>query len=134
MQSITDEWSLLILFFIFSFAVYCALKLHYEFKKLFKPNLDWWQKGIIYQLYPKSFKDTNGDGIGDLKGIVEKIDYFKQIGTNIIYLNPIYKNNGKDNGYDVTSYTEIDKAFGTMKDFDDLVNKLHNNGKIVSSY
>jgi glycosidase len=65
-----------------------------------------------------------------LKGITEKIDYFKQIGANIIYLNPIYKHGGKDNGYDVTSYTEIDSTFGTIKDFDLLIKKLHENGKI----
>ena len=65
-----------------------------------------------------------------MKGIVEKIDYFKQIGTNIIYLNPIYRHGGKDNGYDVTSYTEIDSSFGTIKEFDHLINKLHENGKI----
>ncbi len=90
--------------------------------------------GIIYQLYPKSFNDSNADGVGDLKGITEKIDYFKQIGANIIYLNPIYKHGGRDNGYDVTSYTEIDSTFGTVKDFDLLIKKLHENGKIKIFY
>ena len=108
--------------------------MHYEVKKKFyKPKLDWWQTGIIYQLYPKSFKDSNGDGIGDLNGITEKIDYFKQIGVNIIYLNPIYKHGGKDNGYDVTSYTEIDTVFGSMNDFDKLVKKLHENGSFFKT-
>ncbi len=83
-------------------------------------------------MYPKSFKDSNNDGIGDLKGIADKIGYFKTIGTNIIYLNPIYQHGGKDNGYDVTSFTDIDNTCGTMNDFDSLVEKLHNNGAIYN--
>jgi glycosidase len=93
-------------------------------------KLNWWQKGIIYQVYIKSFKDSNGDGIGDLKGVIEKIDYFKLIGVDIIFLNPFYPNAGKDNGYDVVSYNEIDPIFGTMDDFDELVDKLHKNSKL----
>lgn len=104
------------------------MNLQYELKRFNKPKLDWWQKGVIYQVYPKSFKDTNGDGIGDLGGITEKIDYLKSLGVDIVYMNPIYPHADKDNGYDVTSFFDISKEFGTMKDFENLVSKLHKNG------
>ena len=95
----------------------------------------------------KSFKDTNGDGIGDLQGIIEKVDYLKQIGIDIIWLvsflslmfkyhsfyirlNPIYPSGGYDNGYDVSSFTEIDPLYGTMNDFDDLLLKLHSKSNV----
>jgi glycosidase len=90
--------------------------------------LNWWQKGVVYQICIKSFKDSNGDGIGDLKGITEKIDYFKLIGVDIIAINPFYLHGGLDNGYDVISFNQIDPVFGTMDDFEELVDKLHKNG------
>ena len=80
---------------------------------------------IIYQIYPKSFKDSNGDGIGDLKGITAKLKYLKQLGINTIWLNPIYVSPQIDNGYDVADYYQIDEKLGTMADFDELVAKAH---------
>ncbi len=76
---------------------------------------------VIYQLYPKSFKDSNGDGIGDIRGIIEKIPYLKELGVDMIWLNPFYISPQKDNGYDITDYMSIDPMFGTMEDFEELV-------------
>jgi len=89
---------------------------------------EWWQKTIIYQIYVRSFKDSNGDGIGDLNGVVEKIDYFKSINVGAIWLSPIFRSPQDDFGYDISNYMEIDPLFGTMKDFDNLRDALHNNG------
>lgn len=69
-----------------------------------KQDLKWWQKSIAYQVYPKSFYDSNGDGIGDLRGIIQKLDYIQELGTDLLYLNPICKSPMKDNGYDVSDY------------------------------
>lgn len=93
-------------------------------------ELDWWKQTIIYQIYTKSFKDSNGDGYGDLQGIIQKLDYIQSLGVNTIWLNPIYSSGGKDGGYDVTSYYEIDPIYGSMNDFDVLVEKLHAKGLI----
>jgi oligo-1,6-glucosidase len=89
---------------------------------------DWWKEAIVYQIYPRSFKDDNGDGIGDLKGIISKLDYLKSLGINTIWLNPIYESPNFDNGYDVSDYYKISKQFGTMKDFDSLLKGLHSRG------
>lgn len=83
---------------------------------------------VIYQLYPKSFKDSNGDGIGDLGGIIEKLDYLKGLGVNTIWLNPIYVSPQVDNGYDVSDLYAIDPSFGTLEQFDELINKAHAKG------
>lgn len=91
-------------------------------------NKTWWKECIVYQIYPKSFKDSNGDGIGDLKGIIQKLDYIKELGIDVIWLSPIYKSPGIDNGYDISSYTEIGDEFGTMDDFDALVKAAHEKG------
>ena len=79
------------------------------------------KKSTVYQIYPKSFKDSNGDGIGDLKGIIEKLDYLKELGVDYIWLTPFYKSPQKDNGYDISDYYNIDEIFGTMEDFENLV-------------
>jgi glycosidase len=92
------------------------------------PKLEWWQDGIIYHIYVKSFYDSNNDGIGDLQGIIQKLDYIKSAGFKSIWLSPIYPSGGKDGGYDVTSFVDIDPAYGTMKDFDSLVEKVHQKG------
>ena len=84
-------------------------------------NLKWWQKTIVYQIYPKSFQDTNGNGIGDLKGITQHLDYLKSLGVGAIWLTPIYPSPQVDNGYDVADYTAIDPLYGTMADFDNLI-------------
>lgn len=85
-----------------------------------------WQKEVIaYQIYPRSFKDSNGDGIGDLRGIIEKLDYLKDLGINLIWISPIYKSPNDDNGYDISDYQEIMSEFGTMEDFDELLKEAH---------
>jgi oligo-1,6-glucosidase len=88
----------------------------------------WWKEAIVYQLYPRSFKDSDGDGIGDLKGIISQLDYLKSLGVDAIWLNPIYSSPNDDNGYDVSDYRNIMKEFGTMADFDALLKGLHNRG------
>jgi oligo-1,6-glucosidase len=74
----------------------------------------WWKEAIVYQIYPRSFKDNDGDGIGDLKGIISKLDYIKSLGVTTVWLNPIYSSPNDDNGYDVSDYRNIMKEFGTM--------------------
>ncbi len=88
------------------------------------PNRKWWKEAVVYQIYPRSFKDSNGDGIGDLRGIIEKLDYIKSLGVTAVWLNPIYESPNDDNGYDVSDYRNIMKDFGTMADFDELVKGL----------
>lgn len=85
----------------------------------------WWQYGIAYQAYVRSFKDSNGDGIGDLRGIIEKLDYLKELGVDILYLNPINKSPNDDNGYDISDFRDIMDEFGTLADFDELISQLH---------
>jgi oligo-1,6-glucosidase len=92
------------------------------------PGRKWWKEAIVYQIYPRSFKDYDGDGIGDLKGIISKLDYIKSLGINVIWLNPIYRSPNDDNGYDVSDYRNIMKDFGTMADFDTLLKGLHERG------
>ncbi|MBB6239495.1 oligo-1,6-glucosidase [Pedobacter sp. AK013] len=88
-------------------------------------NRAWWKEAIVYQIYPRSFKDSNGDGIGDLNGIISKLDYIKSLGVNVIWLNPIFSSPNDDNGYDISNYRDIMKDFGTMADFDKLLKGLH---------
>lgn len=85
----------------------------------------WWKEAIVYQLYPRSFKDSNGDGIGDLQGIISKLDYIKSLGVDVIWVNPIYSSPNDDNGYDISDYQNIMTEFGTMQDFDSLLSGLH---------
>ncbi len=94
------------------------------------PEIDkkWWKEAVIYQIYPRSFKDSDGDGVGDLKGIISKLDYLKSIGIDAVWLNPIYESPNDDNGYDISNYREIMKDFGTMKDFDLLLKGMHERG------
>jgi oligo-1,6-glucosidase len=89
------------------------------------PDRKWWKEAVVYQIYPRSFKDTNGDGVGDLKGITEKLDYVKSLGVDVIWLNPIFSSPNDDNGYDVSDYTGIMKDFGTMEDFDEMLKAAH---------
>ncbi len=88
----------------------------------------WWKENVIYQIYPRSFKDSNGDGIGDLRGIIEKLDYIKDLGVDIIWLGPSFKSPNDDNGYDISDYYDIMDEFGTMADFDELLEGLHSRG------
>ncbi|HXL54664.1 MAG TPA: alpha-amylase family glycosyl hydrolase, partial [Chitinophagaceae bacterium] len=90
------------------------------------PNLPaWWKEAVIYQIYPRSFKDSNGDGIGDLRGIISKLDYIKSLGVDAVWLNPIFSSPNDDNGYDISDYKNIMMEFGTMEDFDDLLKGMH---------
>lgn len=85
----------------------------------------WWKEQIIYQIYPRSFKDSTGNGVGDLRGIIEKLDYIKSLGVTAVWLNPIYESPNDDNGYDISNYQAIMPEFGTMHDFDELLAGLH---------
>src|SRR5512138_2492344 len=88
----------------------------------------WWQRGIIYQVYPRSFMDANGDGVGDLRGVLSRLDYFEWLGMDALWLSPIYPSPMKDFGYDVADYTGVDPLFGTLDDFDRLVQAAHARG------
>ena len=88
----------------------------------------WWKEAVVYQIYPRSFKDNNGDGIGDLKGIISKLDYIKSLGVNVVWLNPIYSSPNDDNGYDVSDYRNIMSDFGTMDDFNVMLKGMHDRG------
>ena len=91
-------------------------------------NRTWWKEGVVYQIYPRSFMDSNGDGIGDLAGIAEKADYIASLGVDIVWLNPVYSSPNKDNGYDISDYEEVMEEFGTMADLGRLVAALHGRG------
>jgi oligo-1,6-glucosidase len=93
-----------------------------------KINKKWWKEAVVYQIYPRSFKDSDGDGIGDLKGIISKLDYIKSLGVNVVWLNPIYSSPNDDNGYDISDYRNIMKEFGTMEDFDSMLKGMHDRG------
>ncbi|MBO4376929.1 MAG: alpha-glucosidase, partial [Lachnospiraceae bacterium] len=88
----------------------------------------WWKEAVFYQIYPRSFNDSNGDGIGDLRGIIEKLDYIKDLGVDAIWLSPIYDSPNDDNGYDIRDYRKIMTEFGTMEDFDELLKGIHDRG------
>lgn len=93
---------------------------------------DWWKKSVVYQVYPKSFKDSNGDGIGDLNGLKEKLPYLEKLGIDVIWLNPIFQSPQVDNGYDISDYRQIEPTLGTMEDFDELLAEAHKHGiKII---
>ncbi|MBL5767828.1 alpha-glucosidase [Heyndrickxia sporothermodurans] len=88
----------------------------------------WWKESVVYQIYPRSFNDSNGDGIGDLKGITNKLDYLKELGIDVIWLSPVYQSPNDDNGYDISDYRAIMDEFGTMADFDELLSEMHQRG------
>lgn len=88
----------------------------------------WYKEGVVYQIYPRSYKDSNGDGIGDLRGIIEKLDYIKELGVDIVWICPVYKSPMVDNGYDISDYRDINPEFGTLEDWKELINGLHERG------
>lgn len=111
--------NLTLLFLLFVSASSCTTKEASPSEKT------WWKEAIVYQIYPRSFKDSDGDGVGDLKGIISKLDYIQSLGVDAVWLNPIYSSPNDDNGYDVSDYRGIMKEFGTMADFDSLLQGLH---------
>jgi oligo-1,6-glucosidase len=94
-----------------------------EWKKVMERR--WWKEGIVYQIYPRSFCDSNGDGVGDLRGIISKLDYLKEFGIDIIWLSPVNKSQNVDNGYDVSDYYSIMNEYGIMEDMKDLITEAH---------
>jgi len=91
-------------------------------------GMEWWKKAVVYQIYPRSFCDSNGDGIGDINGIASKLEYIKELGADVIWISPIYQSPMRDNGYDISDYCAISPEFGTMADFDRLLEKAHGLG------
>jgi len=92
----------------------------------------WWKEAVVYQIYPRSFMDSNGDGIGDLKGITSRLDYLKQLGVDVVWLSPIYQSPNDDNGYDISNYRSVMDEFGTMEEFDEMLKEMHTRGiKVV---
>jgi alpha-glucosidase len=91
-------------------------------------NPQWWRGAVIYQIYPRSFQDANGDGIGDLQGVIQRLPYLKKLGVDAIWLSPFFKSPMKDFGYDVSDYCDVDPMFGTLADFDALLEQAHQNG------
>src|SRR3989344_4992748 len=87
--------------------------------------MKWFQKSVVYEIYPRSFKDTNHDGAGDLRGVIQKLDYFKELGIGALWLAPVYTSPMADFGYDVADYCGVDPIFGTIRELDDLINKAH---------
>lgn len=85
----------------------------------------WWKEAVVYQIYPRSFQDSNGDGVGDLNGIRSRLSYLKELGIDVIWLSPIYQSPNDDNGYDISDYKNIMAEFGTMEDFDVLLKEAH---------
>jgi oligo-1,6-glucosidase len=86
---------------------------------------EWWRRAVVYQVYPRSFKDSNSDGIGDIRGVKEQLPYIAKLGVDAIWLNPIYESPNVDNGYDISNYEQIQSQFGTLEDFDELVTEAH---------
>ena len=91
-------------------------------------NKTWWKESVVYQIYPRSFCDSNGDGVGDLNGITEKLEYIKELGADVIWLSPVYKSPNADNGYDISDYCDIMEEFGTMEDYDRMLTRAHELG------
>jgi oligo-1,6-glucosidase len=91
-------------------------------------NTRWWKESVVYQIYPRSFYDSNGDGIGDLRGIIQKLDYLKDLGVDVVWLSPVYKSPNDDNGYDISDYQGIMDEFGTMADWEALLAEMHRRG------
>ena len=96
-----------------------------DFKVALTPDKNWWRQAVIYQIYPRSFKDSNGDGLGDIKGVTSKIDYLSSLNIDAVWLSPFYPSALADGGYDVDDYRDVDPKLGTLADFDEMLEKLH---------
>ena len=92
---------------------------------VFGMNKKWWHRSVVYQIYPRSFYDSNGDGIGDLRGVIEKLDYLSDLGIDVIWLSPVFRSPNVDNGYDISDYRSIMEEFGTLKDMEELLDKAN---------
>lgn len=114
--------------FIFIFMVSCNNVNQSTGESISDAQKKWWKEAVVYQIYPRSFMDSNGDGVGDLKGLTGKLDYVKSLGVDIVWLNPIYGSPNADNGYDISNYDDIMKEFGTMDDFDVMLAEMHKRG------
>lgn len=93
-----------------------------------EPGQEWWRSAVVYQVYPRSFQDSDGDGIGDLPGLISRLDYLHRLGVDVIWLSPVYRSPHDDNGYDISDYEDIDPTFGTLADVDELIAQLHARG------
>ncbi len=91
-------------------------------------NRRWWKESVVYQIYPRSFFDSNGDGIGDLPGIIQKLDYLQELGVDVVWLSPVYQSPNDDNGYDIIDYRAIMTEFGTLVDWEELLSEMHRRG------
>ena len=92
------------------------------------PRRAWWKEVVVYQVYPRSFQDSDGDGIGDIRGITSRLDYIKSLGVDVVWLNPVYQSPNDDNGYDISDYRAIMREMGTMAEFDAMLEGLHRRG------
>ncbi|MGO1316161.1 MAG: glycoside hydrolase family 13 protein [Cellulomonadaceae bacterium] len=93
-----------------------------------RPDTDWWKRAVVYQVYPRSFADSDGDGVGDVRGIIGHLDYLAELGVDVLWLSPIYRSPQDDNGYDISDYQDIDPGFGTLADVDELIAQAHARG------
>ena len=117
-----------VLLFVFLAAAITLVALSPSCSNIPNDGLVWWKTTVIYQCYPRSFKDSDGDGSGDLIGVLNKVDYLNDVGINAVWLNPIFKSPQKDNGYDVSNYTDIDPLYGTLGNLSALLKELHSKG------
>ena len=90
--------------------------------------MDWWKDALIYQIYPRSFQDSNGDGIGDIPGIISRLDHLQALGVDAVWLSPVYRSPNGDNGYDISDYREINPEYGTMEDMEELIAQAKSRG------
>ena len=108
---------------IFLLVIFLALSFNFNLQSAQADNLSWWQKAVIYQIYPKSFQDSNDSGTGDLNGIIKRLDYLKDLGVNAVWITPFFTSPMVDNGYDISDYINIDKSYGSMSDFENLIHE-----------